>query len=89
MRWEKAFVSGEQNMSHTIGNLEYHHFKYGLFNRPGDVHIHFFGTATLSFADNISVQAGETFEVESPQFGPALRNKLAVHATQFAKVKTL
>ena len=89
VRWEKAFVSGEQNMSHTIGNLEYHHFKYGLFNRPGDVHIHFFGTATLSFADNISVQAGETFEVESPQFGPALRNKLAVHATQFAKVKTL
>ena len=89
VRWQKAFVSGEQNMSHTIANLEYHHFKYGLFCRPGDVHIHFFGTATLSFADNVSVQAGETFEVESPQFGPALRNKLAVQSTQFAKVKTL
>ena len=89
VRWKKAFVSSEQNMSHTIGNLEYHHFKYGLFNRPGDVHIHFFGTATLSFADSVSVQAGETFEIESPQFGPALRNKLAVAATQFAKVKTL
>jgi hypothetical protein len=89
VRWEKAFVSGEQNMSHTIGNLEYHHFKYGLFNRPGDVHIHFFGTATLSFADSVQVKAGETFEIESPQFGPALRNKLAVHPTQFAKVKTL
>jgi hypothetical protein len=37
----------------------------------------------------VSVQAGETFEVESPQFGPALRNKLAVQSTQFAKVKTL
>lgn len=89
LRWEKSFVSGEQNMSHSIENLEYHHFKYGLFKRPGDVHIHFFGTATLSVADGISVQAGETFEVESPQFGPALRNRLAVEQTSFAKVKPL
>jgi hypothetical protein len=89
VRWEKAFVSGEQNMSHTIANLEYHHFKYPLFNRPGDVHVHFFGTATLSFADNISVQPGETFEIEAPAFGPALRNTLAVFETGFAKVKTL
>ncbi len=89
VRWEKAFVSGEQNMSHTIGNLEHHHFKYGLFNRPGDVHIHFFGTATLSFADSIEVAPGEIFEVEAPQFGPALRNRLAVHATVFAKVEAL
>ena len=89
VRWEKAFVSGEQNMSHTIENLEHHHFKYGLFNRPGDVHIHFFGTATLSVADSIEVAPGETFEVEAPQFGPALRNRLAVHATVFAKVEAL
>ena len=89
VRWEKAFFSGEQNMSHTIANLEHHHFKYELFKRPGDVHIHFFGTATLSVADNISVKPGETFEIEAPQFGPALRNKLAVGKTEFAKVKTL
>jgi hypothetical protein len=89
VRWEKAFVSGEQNMSHTIENLEYHHFKYGLFNRPGDVHIHFFGTATLSFADGVQVKAGETFEVEAGAFGPALRNRLAVTETTFAKVKAL
>jgi hypothetical protein len=89
LRWEKAFVSGEQNMSHTIANLEYHHFKYGLFNRPGDVHIHFFGTATLSFADGIEVKAGETFEVEAPAFGPALRNRLSVAETKFVKVKQL
>ncbi len=89
VRWEKAFVSGEQNMSHSIGNLEHHHFKYGQFTRPGDVHVHFFGTATLSFADGVSVEAGETFEVESPQFGPALRNRLAVKPAGFAKVKRL
>jgi hypothetical protein len=89
VRWEKAFVSGEQNMSHTIANLEHHHFKYGLFRRPGDVHIHFFGTATLSFADQVQVQAGETFEIAAPAFGPALRNPLAVHPAGFAKVESL
>lgn len=89
VRWQKAFVSGEQNMSHTIANLEHHHFKYGLFKRPGDVHIHFFGTATLSVADNIVVQPGEAFEIEAPLFGPALRNPLAVFATETAKVTAL
>jgi len=89
VRWEKAFVSGEQNMSHSIANLEYHHFKYGLFNRPGDVHIHFFGTATLSVADNITVLPGETFEVEAPAFGPALRNTLVVRQSNFMKVNAL
>ncbi len=89
VRWEKAFVSGEQNMSHSIANLEYHHFKYGLFNRPGDVHIHFFGTATLSVADNITVLPGETFEIEAPAFGPALRNTLAREQSAFVKVNAL
>jgi len=89
VRWQKAFVSGEQNMSHTIANLEYHHFKYGLFCRPGDVHIHFFGTATLSFADGVSVQPGETFEVEAPAFGPALRNPLRVQESRYQKVNPL
>jgi hypothetical protein len=89
VRWEKAFVSGEQNMSHTVANLEYHHFKYGLFKRPGDVHIHFFGTATLSVADNIVVKPGETFEVQSPLFGPALRNRLALVDTGYVKVNAL
>lgn len=89
VRWQKAFVSGEQNMSHTIANLEHHHFKYPLFRRAGDVHIHFFGTATLSVADNIVVKPGETFEIEAPLFGPALRNTLAVYPTEIAKVKAL
>jgi len=89
VRWEKPFLSGEDNMSHTIANLEHHHFKYDLFKRPGDVHIHFYGAATLSFADGVSVQAGETFEIESPTFGPALRNTLAVAETRAVPVTTL
>lgn len=76
--WQKPFLSGEANMSHTIANLEHHHFKYDLFRQPGDIHVHMFGTATLSFADKVSVQDGDVFEISAPQFGVPLRNPLAV-----------
>jgi hypothetical protein len=78
--WEKPFLSGEANMSHTIANLEHHHFKYELFRQPGDVHIHMFGTATLSFADGIRAHPGDVFEIEAPDFGLPLRNSLRVSA---------
>ena len=82
--WEKPFLSGEANMSHTIANLEHHHFKYGLFRQPGDVHIHMFGTATLSFADGIRADPGDVFEIEAPDFGLPLRNPLGVTAAKQA-----
>ena len=74
--WEKPFLTGEANMSHTIANLEYHHFKYDGFRRPGDLHIHYFGTATLSIADGISPQDGDIFEISAAPFGAPLRNPL-------------
>jgi hypothetical protein len=74
--WEKPFLTGEANMSHTLANLEYHHFKYAGFRRPGDVHIHFFGTATLSIADGIVTEDGDEFEISAPAFGAPLRNHL-------------
>ncbi|MGM7375099.1 FAH family protein, partial [Acinetobacter baumannii] len=57
--WEKEFLSGEDNMCHSLANLEYHHFKYRQFLKAGDVHIHYFGTATLSFADGIQAQVND------------------------------
>lgn len=78
--WRKPFLSGEGNMSHTIANLEYHHFKYGPFRRPGDLHVHFFGTATLSFGDGIRTEPGDVFEIEMAEFGAPLRNRLAAPA---------
>lgn len=74
--WEKHFSTGELNMAHSIANLEHHHFKYGLFRRPGDVHIHFFGTATLSFSDNVALREGDVFEIEAAPFTMPLRNPL-------------
>ena len=76
--WEKPFLSGEANMSHSIANLEHHHFKYAAFRAPGDVHVHFFGTATLSFADSVSARPGDVFEIGCPDFGLPLRNPLAL-----------
>ncbi|PZR00193.1 MAG: GguC protein [Cereibacter sphaeroides] len=78
--WEKPFVSGEANMSHTLANLEHHHFKYDIFRQPGDLHVHMFGTATLSFADGIRAEAGDVFEIESAAFGLPLANPLAIAA---------
>jgi hypothetical protein len=89
VRWERPFLSGEANMSHYVGNLEHHHFKYALFRRPGDVHVHFFGTATLSFADGVRVQPGEIFEIEAEGFGRPLRNALAVKPAPDARIAVL
>ncbi len=87
--FEKPFLSGEANMSHTFANLEYHHFKYGLFRVPGDVHVHMFGTATLSFAEGIKPEAGDVFEIEVGEFGLPLRNPLAVAAEEDVAVRQL
>ncbi len=76
--WEKPFLTGEANMSHYIRNLEHHHFKYDLFRRPGDLHVHFFGTATLSFADGIQAREGDVFEIEAAPFALPLRNPLKI-----------
>ncbi len=76
--WQKPFLSGQANMSHTIANLEHHHFKYDIFRHPGDIHIHMFGTATLSFADGVRTRSGDVFEIEAAPFGLALCNPLQV-----------
>lgn len=84
IRWEKPFLTGEENMCHSLANLEFHHFKYAAHRVPGDVHLHFFGTATLSFADGIRVEAGDQFEIELPALGAPLVNPLAIAAAGFA-----
>jgi hypothetical protein len=87
--WERPFLSGEENMSHTIANLEYHHFKYRQFRRPGDIHVHFFGTATLSFGDNIRLEPGDEMEIAAESFGRPLRNQLAFDTGIDVKIRAL
>jgi len=87
--WRKPFASGEDNMSHSIANLEHHHFKYARFRRPGDVHIHFFGTATLSFADGIKTEPGDVFEISAAGFGRPLVNPIARTEPPVSEVQAL
>ena len=87
--WQKPFLTGEANMSHAVRNLEHHHFKYPLFRRPGDLHVHFFGTATLSFADGVQARVGDRFEIEAPPFALPLRNRLQKAAASAVDVRVL
>lgn len=72
--WEKPFPTGEANMSHSIENIEFHHFKYNQFLRAGDVHAIFLGTSVASFGDGVRVEVGDTFEIDIPLFGRPLVN---------------
>ena len=87
--FDQPFLSGEDNMSHTIANLEAHHFKYAGFRRPGDVHVHFFGTATLSFSAGVQTQPGDVFEIEADAFLFPLRNTLGTAPAVPVTVATL
>jgi len=87
--WQGEFESGEESMSHRISGLEHHHFKYAMFRRPGSVHLHFFGTATLSFAAGVRTQQGDVFEIECAEFGAPLRNSVEQSAAPAAHVRAL
>ncbi len=77
--WEKEFLTGEDNMTHNIANLEHHHFKYEMFRQPGDIHIHMFGTSVLSFGEGIDTKDGDLFEIEADCFDHPLRNRLKIN----------
>ncbi|WP_062203259.1 AraD1 family protein [Aureimonas sp. AU12] len=87
--FDKPFLSGEANMSHSIANLEHHHFKYDLFRRPGDLHVHFFGTATLSVSHGVKTQDGDRFEIEARPFRLPLVNTLATAEAAPVSVRAL
>jgi len=74
--WSSPFLTGEANMTHSISNMEFHHFKYGRFRRPGDVHCHFLGASVLSYSGGVVARPRDVFEISSPQFGRRLSNPL-------------
>jgi hypothetical protein len=76
--WAHLIASGEEEMSHSLRNLEHHHFKFDLHRRPGDVHIHFLGAHSLSFGQGIELKDGDVMEIHFQGFGRALRNPVEV-----------
>ncbi len=76
--WEKEIRTGEANMSHSLENLEYHHFKYDNHRIAGQAHIHFFGADAFSFGEGISLQQNDIMLVKWKGMGRSLRNRLEV-----------
>ena len=76
--WSKPIVTGEANMSHSLANLEHHHFKYPAHRNPGDAHVHFFGAAAFSFGEDVELSDGDVMEVAWQGLGRPLRNPLGV-----------
>jgi hypothetical protein len=80
--WSHDLQSGEAHMAHSLGNLEYHHFKYAEHRLPGQAHIHFLGTAAFSFGAEVKLAHGDVMEVSWPQLGRPLRNTLHIEASE-------
>jgi hypothetical protein len=76
--WSQPISSGEEEMSHSLRNLEHHHFKFELHRRPGDVHIHFLGAHSLSFGQGIELKDGDVMEIRFDGFGRPLRNPIEI-----------
>jgi len=76
--WSAQIATGEINMSHSLANIEYHHFKYAAHRRPGDVHIHFFGADAFSFGDGVELIEGDLMVIEWEGLGRPLRNPIRI-----------
>jgi hypothetical protein len=76
--WSKEIATGAANMSHSLRNLEHHHFKFESHRRPGDVHVHYNGACSLSFGEGVDLADGDVMQVRFDGFGRALRNPLRV-----------
>ncbi len=88
--WSSSIWTGQANMSHSVSNLEHHHFKYAAHRRPGDVHVHFFGADAFSFGEGVTLEAGDLMQVSFPDLGRPLQNFLAIEEkpAKLVKVRT-
>jgi len=85
--WSKQIATGENEMCHSLRNLEHHHFKFALHRRPGDLHVHFLGAHSLSFGQGIELADGDTMQVQFDGFGRALQNPVHVEAKSHVPIE--
>ena len=74
--WEKTIHTGEDHITHSLENLEYHHFKYDNHRLPWDAHIHFFGADAFSYGAGIQLEHGDLMNIQWEGMGRALVNPL-------------
>ncbi len=78
--WRSEILSGEAHMSHSLANLEHHHFKHAQHRRPGDLHIHFYGADAFSFGAGLKLRDGDVMRVSFRGFGLPLENPLQIES---------
>jgi hypothetical protein len=76
--WAREIATGEREMCHSVANIEHHHFKFEAHRRPGDVHVHYYGAHSLSFADKVLLTEGDVMAIQFEGFGRALRNPVTI-----------
>lgn len=74
--WQRSIETGEATMSHSLANMEHHHFKFDAHRIPGHVHVHFFGAHSLSFGEGVELQDGDWMQVHFEGYGRPLRNSI-------------
>jgi hypothetical protein len=84
--WQKSIETGEENMSHSVANLEHHHFKFEGHRVPGTVHVHFFGAHSLSFGEGIELVDGDWMQVRFGGYGRPLRNPVQVQDKKLSRL---
>jgi len=89
--WAGPLISGEPHMSHSLSNLEHHHFKHAEHRHVGDAHVHFLGADRFSFKEMLKLEDGDVMTVAFIGFGRALRNSIRVDRSkqELMKVKVL
>jgi hypothetical protein len=85
--WSQDIQTGENNMAHSLENLEYHHFKYAAHRIPLQAHVHFFGADAFSFGKGIALENGDTMHVHWKGLGRPLQNILSLTTETAALVK--
>lgn len=74
--FSREFFTGNAVMTHDFSALAHHHFKHPAHRNPLDLHVHFFGTAVLSFADGVRTRDGDVFRIYGDIFSAPLVNTL-------------
>lgn len=87
--WSQPIASGEEEMAHSLRNLEHHHFKFDLHRRPGDVHVHFLGAHSLSFGQGIHLKSGDIMSIHFEGFGRPLRNPVLITDEKYSVVEVI
>jgi hypothetical protein len=89
--WSAEVNTGEQNMAHSLGNLEYHHFKYAEHRLPLQSHVHFFGADAFSFGAGVKLESGDEMQVHWEGMGRALINPIKIESKkeEYIEVKSI